>query len=225
MDDLFTFTDEERTVRPYSGLNGTDPEALKILLSVHAVENPTILDCTYNAGKMWRGIRDRYNITTLDIDPKYETDIIGDFRQLPALIDRKFDVLVFDPPHLPNHAASINSSKIWEDQYGLTDNNERSGDNVNDLFRPFFAAAKQVTNPNGIILCKIVDMVHNHRYQWQHIALIQAAEAEHLTPCDMLVKIDPCGGNLKSSKWKTVYHLRRNHCFWIVIRNGVSCEK
>ena len=223
MDDLFTFETTERSIRPYSGLNGTDPEALEILISLHAIDNPTILDCTHNKGKMWRGIKDRYNITTLDIDPIYKTDIVGDFRKLP--LTQIFDVLVFDPPHLSNHAASANSSLIWKDQYGLTDDQERAGDNINDLFQPFFATAKQVVKPNGIILCKIVDMVHNHRYQWQHIALIQAAQHEGLTACDMLVKIDPCGGNLKSSKWKTVYHLRRNHCFWIVIRNGTSCER
>jgi hypothetical protein len=223
MNDFFTF--ETKQERPYSSIFGNDPEALKILLDVHAIENPKILDCTYNKGKMWRGIKENYNIKTLDIDPSYNTDYIGDFRNI-SFIAEKFDVLIFDPPHLPTNAASENSSGIWK-QYGLTgdDGTGRTGDNVSDLFIPFFIEAKKILNDDGVIFCKIVDIVHNHKYQWQHIDLITAAQAQGMTACDMLIKTDPCGGNLKSNLWKNVYHLKRNHCYWIVIRNSAKCEK
>lgn len=214
--------------RPYSGLMGTDPDALEILLQVHGVPNADILDCTYNTGKMWRGIRQNYRITTLDIDPVYGTDYVGDFRCLSMIVGAAaFDVLIFDPPHLPMASASEHSSGIWREQYGLTDgeNTGRDGDNVSELFLPFFHQASKVLRPDGVVLCKIVDLVHNHRYQWQHVDLILAARQASLTPCDLLVKIDPCGGNLKSSKWKHVHHLRRNHCFWIVLRNSLRCER
>jgi hypothetical protein len=213
--------------RPYSGLMGNDRDALRLLLRVHAEPDAQILDCTFNTGKMWRGIRDVYHVMTSDIDPSYGTDFVGDFRVLSSIVDRQFDVLVFDPPHLPLASASENSSGIWREQYGLTDDADsgRDGDNVSQLFRPFFHEAAQVLRPGGVVFCKMVDMVHNHRYQWQHIDLILAARMEGMTPCDMLVKIDPCGGNLKSSKWKNVHHLRRNHCFWIVVRNSSRCER
>jgi hypothetical protein len=45
-----------------------------------------------------------------------------------------------------------------------------------------------------------------------------------MTPCDMLIKRDPAGGNLKSSKWKTVHHLKRVHSYFIVARKG-RCER
>jgi hypothetical protein len=213
--------------RPYSSIFGVDPEALTILLSVHSTPGAAILDCTFNTGKMWRGIRDRFEPTSLDINPDYKTDFVGDFRDLRAVVgDRQFDVLVFDPPHLPVAAASEHSSGIWRDQYGLTanDGTGREGDNVSDLFRPFFHEARSVLRADGVVLCKIVDIIHNHRYQWQHIDLIEAARAEGMTPYDMLIKTDPCGGNLKSSLWQNVHHLRRNHCYWIVIRNSSRCE-
>ena len=215
-------------VRPYSGLMGTDPAALEVLLGLHAPVRPEILDCTFNAGKMWRGIRERWKPVTLDIDPSHRTDYVGDFRELSSVVGgRKFDVIVFDPPHLPTASASPGSSGIWREQYGLTagEGTGRDGDNVSQLFRPFFREARKVLRPDGVALCKIVDMVHNHRYQWQHVDMILAAQAEGMTACDMMVKIDPCGGNLKSSLWKNVHHLRRNHCFWLVARNGQRCER
>lgn len=221
-------TREAAPIRPYSGLMGTDPQALTTLLALHGAAGAKILDCTYNEGKMWRGIRGNYAVSTMDIDPAYGTDFVGDFRNLSAVVgERKFDVLVFDPPHLPLASASKNSSGIWRGQYGLTDGDDtgRDGDNISPLFLPFFREAAKVLRLDGIVLCKIVDMVHNHRYQWQHIDLIAAVCAAGMTPCDMMVKIDPCGGNLKSSKWKNVHHLRRNHCFWIVVRNSSRCER
>ena len=176
---------------------------------------------------MWRGIKDAYRVSTLDIDPKYNTDFVGDFRNLSEIVPlASYDVLVFDPPHLPTTAASENSSGIWKEQYGLTDgeNTGRDGDNVSELFLPFFREAAKVLRPDGVVLCKIVDIIHNHRYQWQHVDLINAARDAGMTACDMLVKTDPCGGNLKSSLWKNVHHLKRNHCYWIVVRNSTKCE-
>jgi hypothetical protein len=227
MPDFDVLTCVPEPTRPYSGLMGNDRDALKLLMQVHGEPGAAILDCTFNTGKMWHGIRNDYHVTTLDIDPSYGTDYVGDFRELSNIVDRQFDILVFDPPHLPLAAASENSSGIWRAQYGLTADADsgRDGDNVSQLFRPFFHEAAKVLRPDGVVFCKMVDMVHNHRYQWQHIDLILAARLEGMTPCDMLVKIDPCGGNLKSSKWKNVHHLRRNHCFWIVVRNSHRCER
>lgn len=222
-----TVLDEKKLARPYSSLIGTDPQALQVLLRLHAPAAPAILDCTFNTGKMWRGIRDDWKPVTMDLDPAYGTDYVGDFRVLSEVVDRQFDVLIFDPPHLPTAAASTNSSGIWRDQYGLTDGDDtgRDGDNVAGLFLPFFQQASKVLKPDGVALCKMIDMVHNHRYQWQHIDMVLACRAAGMTPCDMLVKIDPCGGNLKSSLWKNVHHLRRNHCFWLVARNSRHCER
>lgn len=219
--------------RPYSGLMGNDRDALEVLFSVHAPDRPQILDCTFNSGKMWKGIRETFNPVTMDIDPSHGTDYVGDFLCLADVVgDRRFDVLVFDPPHLPHAAASENSSSHpnvvkWRGNYGLNNTGctERDGDSVNGLFAPFLKQAAKVVKPGGVVFCKISDMVHNHRYRWQHVDLILAADEAGMTACDMLVKIDPCGGNLKSSKWKNVHHLRRNHSFWLVVRNGDKCER
>lgn len=215
-------------IPPHSNYNsvlyGKDWQALEILISLHNnIENPIILDVTYNTGKMWKKCKFK-PIITMDIDPAYNTNIVGDFRDIP-LEDNSVNIIIFDPPHLPTVAASQGSSKIYEKIYGITNNEKaRSGDNVNNLFLPFLIEAKRVLNNNGIILAKIADITHNHRYQWQHIHFINMVNAVNMTPCDLLIKSDPAAGNLKSSKWKNIKHLRKNHCYWIVVRNSTKCE-
>lgn len=204
-------------------LNGRDVDALDILISIHCnTENPKILDCTYNTGKMWKG--SSYSPTKMDIDSSFDLDVVGDFTNMP-FDDAQYDIIVFDPPHLPTNAASKNSSKIWENQYGITNKGTgREGDNVSRMFLPFLKESKRVLKQDGIILAKIADLVHNHRYQWQQVDFINAVREVEMTPCDMLIKCDPCGGNLKSSKWKNVKHLKKSHCYWIVVRNSKRCE-
>jgi SAM-dependent methyltransferase len=203
-----------------SVLLGRDNEALEILIALHSRPDPQILDVTHNQGTMWKGTQ--FTPTRMDIDPSFDLDIVGDFKDIPVP-DESYDIIVFDPPHLPNAAATEKSSKIWERRYGLTATG-REGDNVSSMFLPFLREAKRVLRPDGVVLAKIADLVHNHRYQWQHIHLIEAAWEVGFVACDCLIKRDPNAGNLKSSKWQNPKHLRKSHCYWIVLRKSKYCE-
>jgi SAM-dependent methyltransferase len=207
--------------RPLSIVNGRDKDVIPLLLQVHAPEAPRILDATHNRGVMWKGLP--YAVTSLDIAAEYEPDCVADCRAMP-LADASFDVIAFDPPHLPAAVATAGSSGIQRTQYGLTQHGDyRQGDNVSPLFVPFLHEARRVLSPGGIVIAKLSDFVHNHRYQWSHVDFINAASAVGMTPCDVIIKADPCASNLKSSKWQNVRHFRRAHCYWIVVRNG-RCE-
>lgn len=211
-------------MRPLSIHEGRDNSLLLILLEIHSdVKDPKILDCTYNTGKMWKDLYS-FNPIRMDIDPRFGHDIVGSFDAIP-LEDNSLDIIIFDPPHLPTNAASKNSSKIWKDTYGITESGEgREGDNISDMFLPFLKEAKRVLVDGGIVLAKIADIVHNHKYQWHHIHFIETAWSLNMTACDVVIKKDPNAGNLKSSKWENVKHFRKCHCYWIVIRNGTRCE-
>ncbi len=205
-------------------LIGRDAEALDILIGLHRPSPRLICDITHNNGVMWRGsdYRPDYRVDLLPFD---EVNVRADNTALPFKAGA-FDVIVYDPPHLPVAAASAGGSNMWRERYGITDSSHRAaGDNVSAEFGPVLNEAKRVLAADGVILCKIIDLVHNHRHQWQHIDLILAAQAIGLTACDMLIKADPAAGNLKSSKWKNQYHLRNAHCFWIVLRAGKRCER
>jgi hypothetical protein len=209
--------------RPLSVLRGEDNEALELLIPVHwRSSDPRILDATYNKGVMWKGTA--YQPHRMDINAELTLDTVADFMAMP-FVAGSFDVIVFDPPHLPTASASANSSGIERAQYGLTANGHgREGDNVAGMFEPFLLEAKRVLVDGGIVLAKIADITHNHRYQWQQVDFVNAVRRVGMTPCDLLVKWPGSGGNLKSSKWVNVYHLRRCHSYWIVVRNSTKCE-
>jgi hypothetical protein len=209
---------------PLSVLLGDDSEALDILIEMHTPALPPwILDVTYNTGKMWQHCRFAEYVWRADI-ARYDTHVRAAFEALPFGA-ATFDAVVFDPPHLPTHAASVYSSGIWREHYGITATGQgREGDNVTGMFVPFLVEARRVLVPEGIVLAKIADIVHNHRYQWQQVAFVTAAWATGMTPCDCLVKRDPRGGNLQSGRWQSVKHLKRCHSYWIVVRNSTRCE-
>jgi hypothetical protein len=202
--------------------SGDDGYILDILIDMHAPPYPVVMDATYNRGVMWKNSRYSPDIKA---DRRYVrgVSLAADFFALP-IRSSCIDVLVFDPPHLPTNAASVNSSKIWEERYGITSMGQgRTGDNVSGMFPPFLAEAKRVLAQDGVALVKIADLIHNHRYQWQHVDMICMAQQAGLTACDMMIKVN--NGNLKSSKWDNQRHLRKAHSFWMVLRNSKKCER
>lgn len=205
-------------VRPYTVMYGRDKDVIPLLLDLHATARPDILDCTYNKGRMWKGLD--YKPLKMDLCDEYDVDVVGDFRDMP-FPDDSFDVIVFDPPHLPTAAG--NKTVYTKYKVEVADK-DRAGENISDLFVPFLKQAKRVLRKNGIVLAKLADLVHNHRAHWHQVDFINAVREVGLTPCDMLIKIDPAAGNLKDNRWKKVKHLRKAHCYWIVVRKG-KCEK
>jgi hypothetical protein len=210
-------------VRPLSFLQGNDAAALERLLDLHGGTGLVILDVTHNQGTMWR--KCRYQPTWRTDVGEGVVDAWADFTALP-FADNSVGCIVFDPPHLPNHAASPGASGMWRERYGITAGDPlRDGDNVSQLFAPFLAEAKRVLRVDGIVLAKVADITHNHRYQWQHVDFVCAVRLSGMTACDCLIKADPRQGNLKSSRWRNVHHLRKAHSYWIVVRNSTRCER
>lgn len=190
-----------------------------MMLAFYAPRSGVVVDVTANARRMWHGL-DSSRVVFLDVDPGVRPSAVADFAALP-LRSGCADVLVFDPPHLPAAAASAASSDRMVGFYGLA--RSPRGENVAALLPAFLSEARRVLRPGGVVFAKVKDYVHNHRYQWMLCELVLAARAAGLTPCDLIIKRDPSGGALKSSKWKNAYHARNVHCWWAVLRNG-GCE-
>lgn len=209
-------------MRPKTILNGYDNEAIKTLINIHSsVENPKILDCTYNKGVMWKNTD--YKPIRMDIDPSLPNiDVVADFKKMP-FEDKSFDIIVFDPPHLP---SDIGCSSVYKEMYNTDKFDEgRERYNISSVFKSFLTEAKRVLVKNGIILAKLADLVHSHIYQWQQVDFVNAVREINMMPCDMLIKCDPRAGRMESGIWKNVYHLRKAHSYWLVVRNSKRCER
>jgi hypothetical protein len=132
-----------------------------------------------------------------------------------------FDVVVYDPPHVPNQGRD--RTKDFNSRFGLVvKSGAENGYNFSHTYPPFCAEAYRVLRPEGILLCKIVDYIHNHRYQWAHIEFIAAAKAVGFCPCDCIVKTRR--GPIVSPRWKKAHHARRCHSYWLVFRKSDRCE-
>lgn len=201
---------------------GKDCELLEEMLRFYPViSTDPILDATYNAGRMWNG--SSRTVVSMDIDPRYKTDIVADNREMPGVPDDSYGVVVYDPPHVGPQGRD-KSSKRFDVDFGATmECGKANGWTLSYLYPPFLRQAKRVLKPNGILLAKITDMVNNHRSKWPHCDFMRMAEESGFTVCDLIVKVR--NGPMRSTKWKTAHHARKRHCFWIVCRNGKYCER
>ena len=203
-----------------SVLNGPDSAAIAILINLHSEnKDPRILDCTWGRGAIWRGCAYQPDIR-LDLRPMPGLDVRGDFNAL-GLATASFDVVIFDPPHIPAYRGE--GGGIYSHRYGI--GADCGQENINGTFLPALTEIKRVLRPGGIVLAKISDIVHNIEYQWQQVGFVNAARACNFVPCDMLIKCDPAAGNLVSPNWGRQLHLRRAHCYWIVLRNAKRCAR
>jgi SAM-dependent methyltransferase len=198
---------------------GEDSELIDRMLRFYPRKRPQdILDATVNGGRFWRGLE--WKIIGMDIDPAHNPTVVGDNRDMP-FEDSSFDVVVYDPPHIPNQGKD--RSKDFNTRFGLVlKSTKEQGYDLGFLYPPFVAEAYRVLRVEGILLCKIADYVHGHRYHWAHIDLIQAAHKVGFTACDCIVKVRR--GPIIDPRWKTAHHARRQHCFWLVFRKSGKCE-
>jgi SAM-dependent methyltransferase len=198
---------------------GEDCDLLELMLDFYPHKHPQrILDATVNGGRFWRG--SQRAVIGLDINPHYHPDVVGDNLSMPFR-DEVFDVVVYDPPHIPNQGKD--RSKDFNTRFGLVlKSSAEHGYNFSHLYLPFVREAYRLLRAEGILLCKITDYVHNHRLQWAHVDLIQASTATGFCPCDCIVKVRK--GPIVDPKWQVAHHARRHHCYWLVFRKSEKCE-
>lgn len=216
-------TKKEKIYEPLSSVwQGSDGNLLRLMIQFYAAVEPLpILDTTYNTGRIWKG--SGIKPTTLDIDPQYNTDYVCDNRTMKPVPSNKFGVVVFDPPHVGPQGRDKSNKRFAQDFGAVVACDKRHDYTLSYLYPPFLKQAKRVLRSNGLLLAKITDMVNNHRSRWAHCDFMRMAEQAGFTVCDLIVKIR--AGPMQSSKWKTAQHARKRHCFWIICRNGSSCER
>jgi SAM-dependent methyltransferase len=199
--------------------DGEDAELIERMLAFYPRKRPKrILDATVNGGRFWRGTRRK--VIGLDIASVHRPSIVGDNTRMP-FADRCFDVVVHDPPHVPNQGKD--NQKDFHTRFGLGERSPKEhGYSFSHLYPAFVQEAHRVLKTEGILLCKLADYVHDHQYQWAHVDFIQAARAVGFTACDCIVKTRK--GPIIDPKWKVAHHSRRQHCYWLVFRKSDKCE-
>lgn len=212
---------QDRLYRPLDSVwyGEEDAALIEELLSFYPRRQPgLILDATVNGRRFWRG--SARPVIGLDIDIKHHPNICADNSAMPFR-SGSFDVVVYDPPHIPNQGRD--KEKDFNTRFGLgTRSDKANGYTFSHTYPGFMAEAWRVLTDEGILLCKIADYVHNHRYQWAHIDLVVAGREAGFTACDCIIKVRK--GPIVDPKWKVAHHSRRQHCYWIIFRKSARCE-
>ena len=177
-----------------------------------------ILDATVNRRRFWRN--SPRDVVGIDIVPEHRPSIVADNTQMPFRNDA-FDVVVYDPPHIPNQGKD--KGKDFNSRFGLVVKSLKANKYaLSHTFPSFLTEAHRVLRPEGILLCKITDYVHNHRYQWAHVEFLSAAQEVGFCACDCVVKVR--ARSIIDPRWRVSHHTRRQHCFWLVFRKSDRCE-
>jgi hypothetical protein len=208
------------TYRPLPSIwPGDDAELLERMLRFYPRHRARrVVDVTVNLGRFWRGSKRR--VLGMDIESRYSPSVVGDNMAMPFRAGA-LDVLVYDPPHVPNQGRD--KVKDFTHRFGLGLKSAReSSHNFTHLYAAFVKEAYRVLRPEGMLLCKITDYVHNHRFQWAHVEMVRAATGVGFKACDCIVKIRK--GPIVDPKWKNAHHARRQHCYWLVFRKSDKCE-
>ncbi len=198
---------------------GDDWELLEKILSFYPRKRPQrILDATVNGGRFWRG--SKRPVIGMDIEAKHKPAIVADNTCMP-FGDRVFDVVVYDPPHIPNQGKD--RTKDFNTRFGLVLRSPKEhGYTFTHTYPPFLQEAHRILKDEGILLCKITDYVHDHRYQWAHVEFIESAKKVSFCPCDCIIKVRK--GPIIDPKWKVAHHSRRQHSYWLIFRKSTECE-
>ena len=204
---------------PGSVWEGDDAELLERMLAFYPRKRPKrILDATVNGGRFWRG--SKRPVYGLDIDIAHRPQIVADNTKMP-FPNAAFDVVVYDPPHIPNQGKD--HQKDFNVRFGLVIRSPKENQyTFTHTYPPFVAEAYRVLKAEGILLCKITDYAHHHRYNWAHVDFIDAARKAGFCACDCIVKTRK--GPIIDPRWKTAHHTRRQHCYWLVFRKSKKCE-
>ncbi|GAB4424133.1 MAG: hypothetical protein Fur0044_22140 [Anaerolineae bacterium] len=142
--------------------DGLDSELLEKMLDFYPRTRPQlILDATVNTGRFWKG--SSRPVVGMDIEAKHCPNLVANNLRM-SFRDNSFDVIVFDPPHIPNQGQD--QSKDFNTRFGLVlKSSAQNGYNFSYLYPPFVQEAYRVLKPEGILFCKIADYVHGHRFQ------------------------------------------------------------
>ena len=142
-----------------------------------------ILDATVGGWRFWRN--SSRPVLGMDMKLRNRPNVVGDDANMPFR-SAIFDVVIYDPPHVPNQGKD--DLKDFTSRFDSVFDQQREWVQLLIYLSAVSREAHEILRPEGILLCKVTDYVHDHRYQWAHVDLIKSTKSFGSIACDCLSK-------------------------------------
>lgn len=188
------------------------------ILKLYAKEQDLILDLTWGRGVFWKRVEmEKYNVVANDqFSENARVDTHYDFRSTHFL-DGYFDMVVFDPPYMPNSGTIGGNSTVKSvaDAYRNNDSTPlKNQKEVVALYQDGVAEATRILKARGYLVVKCKDMTGSGREGWIHDKIMNTPGFR----CEDLFVVIMSGNQLFDPKWKNQHHSRKNNSYFVVLR-------
>lgn len=167
-----------------------------------------VVDVTYGKGNFWTVFRPA-NFIAHDL---YVGDGV-DFRNLPEG-DSSVDVVVLDPPYIPQGGRTTSTTQDFLDRYGLHEV-PKTANELNLLVAAGMSEAQRVLKPGGRLFVKCMDYINGGRYVQGRHSVVSAAILLDFEQVDEFVHYSGLGPQPERGKQ---HHSRRAHSFLCIFR-------
>ena len=174
-----------------------------------------VVDVTYGKGNFWTVYRPD-NLIAHDL---HVGDGI-DFRNLPEA-DASVDVVVFDPPYIPQGGRDTSTTQDFLDRYGLQDVPKTTNE-LNLYIAEGIIEAKRVLKAGGRLFVKCMDYINGGRYVQGRHAVVSVALTWGLEQVDEFVHVSGCG---PQPGGRRQLHSRREHSFLCIFQKSGRRKK
>jgi SAM-dependent methyltransferase len=193
----------------YTCVQGTNADLIATVARLYLRKGDRVADITFGQGAFWQ----KLNLSDYLF---YRSDKVTcpgsahDFRRLPYP-DRRFDVVVFDPPYA-HHADTMRFESFYKNSITTAKLGHRE---IIDLYRLGMAEAKRILKPGGRLWVKCADEVESSRQRRGHVEVFLVAQDLGLEDLDffILMQETPPATNGKRQR-----HARKNCSFLWVFR-------
>ncbi len=185
----------------------TNGRLIAVAAQLHIGPDDAVIDVTYGRGGFWSEYRPRGLVA-------HDLRVDGvDFRDLPHA-DASFDVVMFDPPYIPQGGRDSDKAADFRDRYGLDEVPMTVGE-LEELISAGVHEVARVLKPRGRLFAKCMDYVNGGRYQQGRHHMVQEAMDAGLVQIDEFVHHSGVGMGNNTGRQVTS---RRAHSFLCVFR-------
>jgi hypothetical protein len=185
-------------------ISNRQEEILSSILQLNVKSGQFDLDPTYSKGYFYRSGEIPEPSMKFDIDPQTKDTTKANFENLPVL-NKTINSILFDPPFV------IRGKGVIKDRFGCY----KTVKHLKTSYRNALKEFNRLLKKKGVVAFKCMDTVSGGKNHFILNYIINAGYRYGFKPKDLYILLSD--KRLISGKWKTQYHSRKYHSYFLVL--------